>query len=136
MRPAIVCLAAALLLACGGSQARDEANQPEPPVQTSPSISEEERVLAAHMARQNAACEAMCGRITDCAVADTQQNAPEALEGMDVDALAREHRRRCTAQCEDAELSVRQVDTMEGCTEAEGSCDEFVDCLDAVQPQG
>jgi hypothetical protein len=136
MRFAIALLTASLLLACGGSQARDEAGQPPPePRDDQSAISEEERLLAAHLARQHAACEAMCERITDCAVADAEQNAPEALEGVDVDALAGEHRRRCTAQCEDSELSVRQVDTVESCTEAEGTCDEFVDCLDAVQPQ-
>ena len=132
MRPAALCLLALAVAACGGSQSRDDdSSQPS----SAPAISEEERILAAHMARQNDACEAMCARLTECAIADTRAHAPEQLEGVDVEALAREHRRQCASQCEAAELSVRQVDTIEQCTETAADCEAFVDCLDAVQPR-
>lgn len=161
MRRALTALALALLLGCGGSETREETPPPEPDFdrgapaereaapgvgeekaadaqerQDASAMTEKERLLAAHRARQDENCAAMCTRLTECVLADTRENAPEKLEDVDVEELARHYReRKCLSPCQASELSVRQVDTMEACTEAESSCEELLDCLDDVQPQ-
>lgn len=137
MTRSIAYLALAALIACGGSQAPEDDAPSDPPEErpAQPEMTEEERVLAAHMARQGEACEAMCARLTECAIEDTEKHAPEELEGVDLEALARQHRKSCEGPCKDAEISVRQVETIEDCNEAGKSCEAYLDCLDAAQPE-
>jgi hypothetical protein len=137
MKIPIAACAALCLLACGGSQKTEEPNgSAADDAAGEEQAMSEEQILAAHQARQFEACEVMCDQLTECVLEDTWENAPEALEGIDVDAFAAHYKEtRCLTPCQTSELSVRQVETMEGCNEAGGTCEEFLACLDAVQPQ-
>lgn len=98
-------------------------------------LSDEERALMELRSRQLAGCEAMCGRLAECAIADAEAREPEELEGEDLEALAERQNEECRRQCEGSELSLRQIETIEDCVEAEEGCEAFLDCLDAVQPE-
>ncbi len=144
----IVGIASALLAvslasgACGSSQTTDEqkgeargAEAEDPGTGEPGELSDEERALIELDARQQEACSEMCARLSECAVADAEATQPEELEGEDYEELGRAVARECTAECRENELSGRQVEVLETCTAEEETCEAYLVCLEAAQPE-
>lgn len=127
---ALALSAAAVVLACGGADRRAEQGTTAP-ARAAPSAREqaEERLRA----RQQAACERMCARLTECAIEDTRRTDPSQLEGVPLDKLAAAHSGQCSADCTGPVLSERQVGTIENCIAEPRDCQALVDCLQAAQ---
>jgi hypothetical protein len=138
-------LAFALLVACGGGTSATKDDGP-PTGGGSSEPTEEEKFQAAHYQ----ACEYMCSLATRC--------AEVSLKALDLDELSPDDRaaaesigpreleantRLCVSDCQNSELSVRQVKAIRNCvsgmpTEGEpplAQCEEYVSCLDAAQPK-
>jgi hypothetical protein len=110
---------------CGGDSARSASN---PPTQA---LSAEQALRAA----QKSECEALCPRLSECAVEDARANMSAAeLAKLDLEAKARQHTNECITQCSGSSLSPRQVRVMRRCRkESAAVCSQYLACLDAAK---
>ena len=131
-------LAAALLgaAACSGSSGGQDTTAPagggEPTPgggETTPEEDAERKLRAA----QDSAVEAMCERLTDCAVEDARREmSPEELAKLNLEELVPMHRAECEEQYGQKSLSPRQIKIIQGCVNDAGDCDALHECLAAA----
>jgi len=137
----LVALIACLAVACGGGakqQPAEDDTLPDPGTaspgtgsddQAEPPRSELQR-------RQDAACERVIPRLTECAVADARAKmSPEELAKLDLERTAPIHTRENLKKCKASELSSRQVRVYEVCDREETECAALVACLDNLHPK-
>ena len=124
--PALLLLAS--LAACGGSS-------PKPVGGSDPELDPVEPPRSELQVRQEAACEAVGRKNTQCAIEDTAAQSPDVRKEADPERTAaintREFIKGCTAQY----MSSRQVRVYEVCLKEETECEPFLTCLDNALPK-
>ena len=128
MRAAQILIAIVLGAGCGGG----EKKQPEPVRNEAPPPETRTQLQA----RQEAACEQVGPRVTQCAVADAKAKMkPDEVAKLDLEKTAPIHTREFIKQCTSGYMSSRQVRVYEVCLREETECDPFLACLDNAKPQ-
>jgi hypothetical protein len=85
--------------------------------------------------RQNAACETLAPRLTDCAIADARNTmSPAELAKLEIEKTAPIHTQKFLESCKAQSLSSRQVRVYEVCLKAETECTPLAECLDNANP--
>jgi hypothetical protein len=128
---------AATLSGCGGGSASGGgASGPSGGASDSaPAVSPEEQkrqdALAQLKARQDAACETLGPRITECAIADARKTmSKEELAELDLEKTGPAHTQKYVDECKAADYSQRQVRVMEVCQKEESECEPMLACLE------
>jgi predicted small lipoprotein YifL len=105
---------------------------PQPPAAATPSPPSRSELAR----RQDAACEALGPRLTECAIADAKASMTKTeLVELDLPHTAPRHTAEFIEKCRKQELSSRQVRVYEGCLHQETQCEALLACLDHVKPQ-
>lgn len=130
------------LLACSGSATQTEvvepqkgraADEPAPDEPEEASLTPEE----VFERQKHTTCEAMCTRITDCAVEDAKAKlTDEQLEELDLVRTAPKNIEECSAECGAQALSPRQVQVIRDCLGEESECSVFMTCLEKAAKSG
>jgi hypothetical protein len=115
--------------ACGGG-GKPATAQPDPePAAQAPGKSEFER-------RQEAACDALGPRLTQCAYDDAKRTMTKAeLAKEEVEAKRPEHTKLIVDKCRKQQMSSRQLRVYEVCLREERECAPLIDCLEHSKPQ-
>ena len=134
-------LAIAMLLplgvACSGTSAKDGSTLGDG---TAAPLSPEEQkrrdALARLQTRQDATCESLGPRITQCSMDDARATmTPEQLAELDLEKTAPKHTAEFIDQCKSADYSPRQVRVMEVCQAEESECAPLLSCLDNMKAE-
>jgi hypothetical protein len=124
-------IAVLLAAACGGrstTPAVEDDTLPDP-ARGGPPRSELQR-------RQEAACERIAPRMTECAVEDARRTlTPDQLAELDLEKTAPLHTRKFIEECTSDALSSRQVRVYEVCEREAADCEELNACLDNLRPR-
>jgi hypothetical protein len=97
----------------------------------SPEEQKRRDALARLRTRQDATCESLGPRITECSIADARATmTPEELAELDLENTAPKHTADFIDQCKGADYSPRQVRVMEVCQAEETECAPMLSCLD------
>jgi len=139
MKGASLFLACAVVaLACGGSQDNEDTT-PTPaqadaaPPDETPASRDESKLKEA----QEHGCLGYCDKTWSCAVDDAKATmSAKELEDLNLPETEPVFRQKCLEQCRGSQLSVRQLEVMHKCLQADGTCEEFKTCMDAMSPQG
>lgn len=140
-RFALAAVTCVLATACSGSAKEPE----EPHTDTQPDgvaepkdeapLTEEEkraRALAELHGYQEAACERVAPRITECAIESAQANmTKEELAELDLENTAPKHTEKFIDDCTAGQMSLRQIKVFDGCDLAQ-PCEAFLACLAAA----
>lgn len=122
----LVVLVAAGQGGCGGGGTPAPA-QPVPDPQ--PAKTEFQR-------RQEAACDALGPRLTQCAYDDARRTmTPAELAKEEVEAKRPEHTKLIVDKCRKQQMSSRQLRVYEVCMREERECAPLIDCLEHAKPQ-
>jgi hypothetical protein len=131
------------LAACSGGSSQTDVENPTPgdgeteqptAVETEPEpVSPEEKFKG----QQQTTCQAMCERVTDCAVEDARANmSAEELAKLDLENTVPKAVQECTEECVGKELSPRQVTVIRECLAEPTECNDFLTCLEQAQRRG
>jgi hypothetical protein len=113
------------------------AETSEPETASKPSTpSAQEQKLTKLKEQQEATCGPMCERITECSVEDARASmSAEELAKLDLEKTAPAHTEKCSADCNERDLSPRQIQTVRDCLSQPLECPAYLDCLDAARPR-
>lgn len=135
MRILILCL----LVACGGSKpAADNDDTLPDPGTSSPGVDDgtAEPPRTELQRRQDAACERVIPRLTECAIEDARKNmSPEEFAKLEPDKVGPVHTRENLKKCKESYMSSRQVRVYEVCDREETECGPLVACLENAKPK-
>jgi hypothetical protein len=131
--PLVLALLCLVPLACGSPQSAPPAD-PDPVV-LSPEEQREREALERLRIRQEAACERLCPRMTDCSIAEARATLPpDEVARLELDKTAPAHTADCKSRCKRSDLSPRQVRVYEVCVQEEEECGPLLACLDHANP--
>jgi len=135
-------MAAALVVACGGTDKGGQTttagdHDPELGAETEPTPEPAEQTPEEKLvAQQGRTCEAMCERITSCAIEDARANlSEEELAELDLENTGPKNTEQCSDACGRSSLSPRQLTTIRDCVTTDSACVEYLDCLGSAQRQ-
>ena len=121
-------LVSVLAIGCGGTS-QPSASATTPDIANGPKLSPFQE-------RQNAACEALGPKITQCAIDDAKATmTPEKLAELKLDQTAPINTKKFIDKCEASQMSSRQLRVHEVCFKQETECAPLLACLDNAKPQ-
>ena len=125
-------LATMLVSSCGGKSKPTSAGTTP---QITPDVTNDPMVSPFHE-RQNAACEALGPKITQCAIDDAKATLkPDKLAELKLDQTAPINTKKFIDTCETSQMSSRQLRVYEVCFKQEADCAPLLACLDNAKPQ-
>jgi hypothetical protein len=124
----LLVVATAVQGACGGA-GTPAPTQPDPDVGVmQPGKTEFER-------RQEAACDALGPRLTQCAYEDARRTmTPAEMAKEEIEAKRPEHTKLIVDKCRKQQMSSRQLRVYEVCMREERECTPLINCLEYAAP--
>lgn len=128
-------LAIALLLAGCGGKATPPPSEPTPQLAPAP-----DKPASELQRRQDAACERLGPKLTQCAAADAKadlaagKTSKEQYDKDTAQAVLAKNTEEFERQCKESQMSSRQVRVLEVCFREESECEPLRKCLENLKP--